>query len=795
MAEIPVGLEPVSVNAWSNDEAWVVNEVSDSVSIVSVSRQIVTDTLHAKDEPADVAFAGGRAFVSVSRRNEVRVFDVASHAPVATLPLLGSNPRALAVSADGTKVYAAFALSGNRTTLVPDQLAPPQPPATGTTLAPPRVGLIVDAEDTNWSSVIEYTLPDHDVVEIDAASLTVNRYFSRVGTINFGLAVQPGSGDLFVANTDARNLVRFEPELRGHAVDNRVTHIAVATGQVTTFDLNPGINYSQLPNPASLATALAQPTAVVCDPAGGVLYVAAFGTDRVAVVDTEGTVLARIEVGPVGTVVDPRNKRGPRGLALHPVQRRLYVLNRIANTISILDTGLRREIRELPVGSHDPTPAVIRYGRGFLYDAKLSGNGTMACATCHVDGDMDMLAWDLGDPGGPMQEVRTSGFLHLMHPMKGPMLTQTLRGLKGEDPLHWRGDRRSFMAFNAGFDRLLGGPMLSDFDMETYRNFIETIVFAPNPNQNLDRSLPTAFAGGNALIGQTNFNEVRPGGRSCAACHRPSHGTGSEAEILPGLSLGESQPFNIAHLRNIYQRLDFNKAPGARSITGFGLTHDGVEPDIPTMLSRHGFQDPPMDTETRNNLSAFLQCFDTGMAPAVGYTRTLTSANVGQPEIIAEWALLEDLASRSQIDLILRGTVRGLPRGLLYQPALNNYLPNQIGLGPFTRAQLAAQVASGDTLSLTGVPPGSGLRMGLDRDLDGVLDGDIPSPVLGITRSGAQILVSWPVSATGFVLEVSGPVLGDEWKVDTTVREVVGGRFQIRAASRPVSRFYRLRNL
>src|SRR3982751_2072933 len=36
IAEISVGVEPVSVNVRNNDEAWVVNEVSDSVSIVSV---------------------------------------------------------------------------------------------------------------------------------------------------------------------------------------------------------------------------------------------------------------------------------------------------------------------------------------------------------------------------------------------------------------------------------------------------------------------------------------------------------------------------------------------------------------------------------------------------------------------------------------------------------------------------------------------------------------------------------------------------------------------------------------
>ena len=108
IAEIPVGLEPVSVNPVSNDEAWVVNEVSDSVSVVSVSRGIVTDTLQVKDEPADVVFAAGRAFVSCSRNNLIRVFDLTTHMELANIPLLGNNPRALAVSPDGNGVRSAL---------------------------------------------------------------------------------------------------------------------------------------------------------------------------------------------------------------------------------------------------------------------------------------------------------------------------------------------------------------------------------------------------------------------------------------------------------------------------------------------------------------------------------------------------------------------------------------------------------------------------------------------------------------------------------------------------------------
>src|SRR5580692_10522512 len=66
--EIPVGIEPVSVNinpnVSGNNEAWVVNQISNSVSVVSVSQGIVTDTIYAKAEPSDVVFAGnGLAFV------------------------------------------------------------------------------------------------------------------------------------------------------------------------------------------------------------------------------------------------------------------------------------------------------------------------------------------------------------------------------------------------------------------------------------------------------------------------------------------------------------------------------------------------------------------------------------------------------------------------------------------------------------------------------------------------------------------------------------------------------------
>src|SRR4029077_2687304 len=50
---VPVGLEPLAVAARTNSEVWVVNHLSDSISIVDVgsSPPRVTRTLLVRDEP------------------------------------------------------------------------------------------------------------------------------------------------------------------------------------------------------------------------------------------------------------------------------------------------------------------------------------------------------------------------------------------------------------------------------------------------------------------------------------------------------------------------------------------------------------------------------------------------------------------------------------------------------------------------------------------------------------------------------------------------------------------------
>jgi DNA-binding beta-propeller fold protein YncE len=264
---VPVGLEPIAVAARSDAEVWVVNHLSDSISIVDVASDPprVTRTLLTCDEPRDIVFAGPeRAFVTTARRGQncpinqdantagigraiVQVYDPAnlgtSHAgkPIANVILFGDTPRPLAVSPDGNTVYAGIFQSGNQTTALNEgtvcnggaSASPcgaflefpgglPAPNMNVEAIVGPEVGLIVKFnrtsglwEDTlgrDWSAAVKFELPDQDVFAIDAAALTPveTANFAHVGTVLFGMVTNPVSGKVYVSNTEARNEVRFE---------------------------------------------------------------------------------------------------------------------------------------------------------------------------------------------------------------------------------------------------------------------------------------------------------------------------------------------------------------------------------------------------------------------------------------------------------------------------------------------------------------------------------------------------------------------------------------------------------
>jgi DNA-binding beta-propeller fold protein YncE len=798
---VPVGLEPVAIAVRSASEVWVVNHLSDSISIVNVgtSPARVTRTLLTCDEPRDIVFAGpggNRAFITTARRGQncpvaanlttpgtpraiVQVFDATNlgaslgGTPVANVALFGDTPRALAT--DGTTVYAAVFHSGNQTVAVQETAvcnggqaaAPcnvsglpmpgglPAPNRNQQNILGPEVGLIVklnqatgDWEDElgrDWSNAVRFDLPDLDVFAINATSMTQVDDWASVGTVLFNMAVNPLSGKVYVSNTDARNEVRFEgpgithTTVNGHLHEARVTVLDGAT--VNPRHLNKHIDYDQLVAPASVkADSLATPVGMAVTSDGATLYVAAFGSAKIGVFNT-----SELEADSFQPDSDDHielSAGGPAGLVLNENTDRLYVLTRFDSSISVIDTNQRQEIDH--VSMHSPEPSGITGGRRFLYDAQASSsNGEASCSSCHIFGDFDSLAWDLGNPDddvlnnplpfriGPLPPVPNSD--PDFHPLKGPMTTQTLRGMAGHGSMHWRGDRtggndpdsndfdefRAFEKFNPAFPGLLGrASELDPEDMASFAEFILTVTMPPNPVRALDNSLnANQQAGRNFYFGpisDTVFN--------CNGCHTLNPAQGFFGGDGFSTFEGETQMFKVPHLRNAYQKVGMFGILGlphqGPQVRGTGYLHDGAVDTVFHFLQAGVFQ---MNNTQRQQVEQFIMAFDSNLAPIVGQQITLTATNAVTVNPRIDLLIARDTAG--ECDVVVKGILSGEERGGVRNGA-GQFQMDRSGDVRTDVALRALALVPGQELTYTCAPPGAGARIGTDRDGDGFLDRD-----------------------------------------------------------------------
>ncbi|MFT5108017.1 MAG: YVTN family beta-propeller protein [Pseudoalteromonas tetraodonis] len=546
-----VGIDPVSARFESDTSIWVVNQLSDTVSVVDVPNRIVAHTLQTDDEPADVVFTAGpprRAYVSCSQPDSILEFDPGQlgNAPL-PIRIEGEEPRGLAVDLSGN-LCVAFFESGNKTTILAgggdgsvidfppnavNHASGPYagknpPPNAGAFFSPaeksgnpvpPEVGLIVkenasgewlDDNGGDWTQLVSGSLAsasgriqgwgllDNDVGLVPLGAVGPVDYAQGLMNICMAIAVNPVTGHVTVVGTEATNEIRFEPNVNGTFVRVMFASFDPRSPATTTIvkDLNPHLNYTQSSVlQASRNQSIGDPRGIAWKADGTKAFITGMGSNNVIVVDQAGDrngIASTIEVG-----------EGPTGVVVDDARGLLYVLNRFEGNLSVVSIASETELTRVPL--FDPTPLVIKIGRSHLYDTHLtSGLGQASCASCHVDSRTDRLAWDLGDPGGDMVAVGEprhnlgGNFPGLntnfsdFHPMKGPMTTQTLQDIIGKEPHHWRGDRDGIEAFNGAFESLLGDDVgLTTTEMQEFEDYLATITIPPNPFRNIDNTLPT----------------------------------------------------------------------------------------------------------------------------------------------------------------------------------------------------------------------------------------------------------------------------------------------------------------
>jgi len=224
---------------------------------------------------------------------------------------------------------------------------------------------------------------------------------------------------VYVTNGDARNDVRFEGQrspcgsptsVVGHLSEARITVLDPVSGSVTPRHLNKHLDSGRTATARSPAPphGRREPLdtlgmAVTGD--GSTLYVAAFGSSDPASRD-------RRQVGVFATAQLEANTFTP-SLASH-----ILLSGGGASASSsrgetaalrphtLRQRGIRRRHVTSPATSPapadlQPEPAAVTDGRQFLYTPPSPRATRGSCASCHIFGDLDSLAWDLGDRVAP----------------------------------------------------------------------------------------------------------------------------------------------------------------------------------------------------------------------------------------------------------------------------------------------------------------------------------------------------------------------------------------------------------
>ncbi|MEY4429025.1 MAG: hypothetical protein RLZZ182_1714, partial [Pseudomonadota bacterium] len=861
ITRVPVGLEPVAVAARGNNEVWVVNHLSDSVSVVSLSgTPRVVRTLLVGDEPRDIVFAGSpaKAFITTAHRGQHRTDPSIASVPGAGDPkittasigrsdvwvfnpdnlgtafgglplkimtLYADTPRALAVSPDNNTLYVGTFKSGNQTAPVdtevvcdgfnttksciiknvtyPGGLPGPKTNAEGKPA--PETGLIVKFNKTSgkwedilgrdWSKAVKFKLPDKDVFAVDANTLTEKTFFPGVGTTLFNMVANPKTGALYVSNTESNNMTRFEgpgkfggSTVQGKIALSQVT--VISNGTVKPRQLNKHIDYSKLvTNPAFDASAknhsLATPLEMAVTSDGKTLYVTAYGSSKIGVFDTAALEADTFNPRAASANYITVSGGGPSGVVLDESRGQMYVMTRFDNAVKVVDLASKAEVSKAVL--NNPEPQNIVNGRPFLYDAqRSSANGEASCAACHIFGDEDALAWDLGNPDDTTSSAAIPGkFIdstqfpiakllfnvktkingddnpNTFHPMKGPMTTQTLRGMRNSGAMHWRGDRAtglygsdiadsniSFLNFGVAFEGLLGmDKPLSKAEMQQFADFQLNVFLPPNPIRNLDNSLTAAqqrgkdfYTGTRASDGIKLINTATfQTSQNCNGCHTLDPAQGYYGTSGLRTFEGLPQTVKVAHLRNMYQKvgmfgapdMPFFQHPGSGDmgdqIRGFGFTHDGAVDTLFRFFSAivfrnqlgAGFPSGTAGDDTRKDVVEFMHAFDNDLAPIVGQQITLNSSNGSAVAARIDLLLARAKAgfvskelggNTTECDVVASVVEGGVRRGYAYDTASGNFVAADGSTRSLSALKTLAGTA-GQEVTFTATPPGSGKRI------------------------------------------------------------------------------------
>lgn len=530
---------------------------SDEVRVVDPDSAKVVSHIHVGRVPRGIALSpdARRLYVTNAWSDTVSVIDTASREVVQTLPT-GFEPTGVVVDKPGATLYVANRLSGDVSVI---DLASGQ--EIKRLLAGRGASYLALSSDGKWIYCTHIypnpgTFRSEPNSEITVIDTSTRRVIDRKLLHNVaGLFHVAGSADgklVAVAQLRPKNLIPLA----------HVEHGAVFGDSLTLFGEDVG-GQVQIPID-ELDRYYALPWGVAITPDKSKIFLSTAGSQSVTAIDvpqllktvrmrrqsfandlsaSADYVSARIPVG-----------HNPRGVALSPDGKRLYVANRLDDTLSVIDTETQKVISTIDLGGPKNVDA-LRRGERLFYTAEFSFQGQFGCSNCHLDATIDGLQWDL-EPDGFGKDIVDN---------------RSLENLAGTEPFKWNGGNPD-MPTECGprtekfFFRSQSFTQRQLTDLVT---FVYSLPYRPNRYRLANGELTQAQERGKVIFERTTTKKgvaIAKANR-CTYCHSgPKFTNQRQIDVGTGKATDRSPVIDVPQLPNVAYSAPYLHDGSAKSL-------------------------------------------------------------------------------------------------------------------------------------------------------------------------------------------------------------------------------------
>jgi len=542
-------------------ELWVACEASASVAVVDTATRTLRLEIPVGGQPNDVAFTpdGRRAFVSNRLDDSVSVVDVVTHRVTATVPV-GDEPHGLIVDPAGRNLYVLNTSIDNISVIELATLR--EVKRLSASRSPWSLALAPDGRSILVTHALSRFVGDRkpslsEVTVLDPERAVVRDRIAVPGAnLLQGIAWHPSGEYALMTLLRTKNLVPMTRINHGWTISNGLG-IVWRDGTVDQVLLDQ--NDRCFPDP----------TDVSITPDGKLALVTSSSSDRVAVVDLEkltallkaATPEERLRVIPNHTgkpseyiVRHIPTPITPRGILCSPDGTTAYTADMLDDSVAVIDLKTLAVAARVNLGGSTELTK-RRRGEKLFHSANVSFRRQFSCSSCHPDGHIDNIVYDIEDDGIGM----------------GPIDNRTLRGVNDMAPYKWTGINPSL--------RRQCGPRLAVFitriqpftpeQLDDLHDYLCSIPRPPNRYRALGADLTEAQRRGKGIFERARKNDGTPIplGNRCSTCHPPPLYTdGRIHDVGTKFAYDHVGKFDAPHLLNIY-----DSAP---------YLHNGIAPTL-----------------------------------------------------------------------------------------------------------------------------------------------------------------------------------------------------------------------